>query len=38
MNTADSGRFTYTYDAGQQNSSVLNPFGERTTFVYDVKR
>ena len=35
MNTADSGRFTYTYDAGQQNRRVLNPFGERTTFAYD---
>ena len=35
MNTADSGRFTYTYDAAQQNTEVLNPFGERTTLAYD---
>ena len=29
------GDFTYTYDAAQQNTSVLNPFGERTTLAYD---
>jgi len=33
--TYDSGRFSYSNDLAQQNTVVLNSFGERTTLAYD---
>ena len=32
----DSGRFTYTYDSIGRLETILNPFGEKTTLVYDI--